>query len=90
MAKGGYSVVETTLAIRVTVPEPAFEVQVVTYLNNISQTLTEALKSVNILSASVYKPHISLVHTNDHSKWSDVLVQASHKITNNTGSVLII
>ena len=90
MAKCTYSVVETTLNIRVTVPEPAYEGQVVEYLSNLGFSLTEALKRVNILSASVFKPNVHIFHTQDPSKFSEILVQASHKITNNTGTVLIL
>ena len=77
--------IETNFKIIVQVPNAAHGKQILTYMDNLAISLTEAVSKLNVVSASCYKPTICIHHSATAEHWAQVKIGGHHKITNATG-----
>ena len=77
--------IETNFKIIVQVPNAVYGKQILTYMDNLAISLTEAVGKLNVVSASCYKPTICIHHSATPEHWATVKIGGHHKITNSTG-----
>ena len=77
--------IETNFKIIVQVPNAVHGKQILTYMDNLAISLTEAVGKLNVVSASCYKPTICIHHSATPENWATIKLGGHHKIINSTG-----
>ena len=81
--------VETRINIKVIVPEESHERQVLNYLDSLTVSLSEALRKLNLISASHYKPVVYIHHQTIASEFAQCSVTGNHMVVDGAGTAHI-